>query len=341
MSRLVDEIRVASAVGRRIAKQFFSSWRGLIISIVTPLCLLFFLAPSLGAMVDVVDQGGQQVEYITFFLPGIITITLFYGVVFTTGNAVVLDRITGFGDIVRLSPGRTITIVAGHVGGSLVVAGVQALMFLVIGLLFSPEFALGINSLYGVVAIVVGLCFFGILGFLLGSIVSFSNFSLVLTLASIPLVYASTIFVPVEYFSFPVNIFVLMNPVSVLADIMRISLLGTSAWCFIVDSTQLGLAIDVGIFIVLTLVLACVAFSAWSSRSKKPVRGKSRRSSSKDVDAWVQVFQQVASLIGKEALNDLLPLIQEGRIDEVLARFDDEKVKAILGHMKSLLGAHL
>nr|MDO8116305.1 ABC transporter permease [Candidatus Sigynarchaeota archaeon] len=332
------EIRVAGVVAKRVMRQFFSSWRGLVISIVTPFCLLFFLAPSLGAMVDVVDQGGHQVDYITFFLPGIITITLFYGVVFTTGNVVVLDRVTGFGDIVRLSPGKTVTIMAGHVLGSSVVAIIQAGMFLLIGFLFSPEFVVGPQMVYGACALLLGLLFFGILGFVLGSKVSFSNFSLVLTLASIPLVYASTIFVPVEYFSFPLNLFVLLNPVSILADIMRISLLDMTSWGFIVALPGSGLVIDVVILSILTLVLSYHAIVIWSGRSKKSRRSVLFRKSSKGIDAWDEVFQRVAGLIGKEALNDILPLIREGRIDEVLARFDDEKIKAIIGEMKAFMG---
>src|SRR5512137_2313740 len=117
------ELSVIKVLSWRITRLFFSSWKGIVISIVSPLCMLVFLGPTLGVSVESVDVLGQPVGYIAFFLPGVMTMALFYGAMFTAGNAVVGDRVTGFSETIRTSPNSGLVTISGQVLGSVLIGG--------------------------------------------------------------------------------------------------------------------------------------------------------------------------------------------------------------------------
>ena len=323
-------LQSARALAWRITRRYFSSWKGLLIAILTPVCLLLFLGPSIGNMVQVVAVNGRQVGYMTYFLPGIIAMTIFYGAVFTSGNMIVMDRVSGFSDMIKVSPNSSATITFGYVLGSIIVGSIQGVLFLVIGLCFSPVFNLSFLSVFALLFMVVGTAFFGALGFLLGSRVGFDNFSLVFALISIPFVYTSTIFVPVDYFPAVVQIIILINPVSLLVDLARGGLLGMSSWSLYFQDLATDILVDgvlFGLLFILVFV-ACIRMYPHFNDSKKPGKTEKKDATSSYLDA--DVLHAIAQEIGIKNLEEWWPLLQEGRLDALMARFPEEKINRLL-----------
>ncbi|MEX2682852.1 MAG: ABC transporter permease [Candidatus Sigynarchaeota archaeon] len=330
-------VTVVKALAWRITRLFFSSWKGLVISIVSPLCLLFFLGPTLGVNVQTVDVLGHPVGYLAFFLPGVMTMALFYGTMFTAGNSVVVDRVTGYSETIRTSPNPGFVIVSGHVLGSVLIGGIQAILFLVIGLVYSPAFSFSWLSILAVAFVLLGALFFGVLGFVLGSRVSFSNFSLVFTIASIPLVYTSTIFVPAADFPAGLQPVVLLNPVSIMADLLRAALLGVSSWSAVPGGLVSAVAIDGSIFAGYFSVTTFFALYLYNKFPRFISRKRTRDAGKKNLVMDSPIFEMVANAIGKEKLQELLPLVQQGRVDELLKHFPRETVEKLLSVVKDAL----
>ncbi len=334
------ELSVIKVLSWRITRLFFSSWKGLVISIVSPLCMLVFLGPTLGANVKTVDVLGLPVGYIAFFLPGVMTMAFFYGAMFTAGNSVVADRVTGFNETIRTSPNSSLIIISGHVLGSVLIGGVQALLFFVIGLFYSPTFAFSGISILAIAFVLLGAIFFGVLGFFLGSRVSFSNFSLVFTIASIPLVYASTIFMPVTDFPAGLQAVVLLNPVSIMADLIRAALLGVSSWGALPGGVTSAVIVDGLLFLVYFSIITFFALYL-HDRFPRAIKHKKTRDAEKDNDVLSSpVFEMIANVIGRDKLQELLPLVQEGRVDELIKHFPRETVEKLLAMVRDALGKH-
>ncbi len=334
------ELSVIKVLSWRITRLFFSSWKGLVISIVSPLCMLVFLGPTLGINVGTVDVLGQPVGYLAFFLPGVMTMALFYGAMFTAGNAVVADRVTGFSETIRTSPNSGLVTISGQVLGSVLIGGVQALLFFVIGLFYSPTFAFSGISIVAIAFVLLGATFFGVLGAFLGSRVSFSNFSLVFTIASIPLVYASTIFMPATDFPAGLQLVVLLNPVSIMADLLRAALIGVSSWGAIPGGVASAVVADGLLFLVYFSIATFLALY-FHDRFPRVIKSKKSREAGKQDDVLSSpVFEMIANVIGKEKLQELLPLVQEGRVDELLKHFPRETVEKLLAVVRDALGKH-
>lgn len=327
----------ACALAWRITRHYFSSWKGLVIALITPTCLLLFLGPSLGSMVQDVNFIGYHVGYMTFFLPGIVALTIFYGTVFTSGNMIVMDRVTGFAEMIKVSPNSSRSITFGYVLGSSFVGGIQGLLFLAIGLLFSPSFTISVISIPAIVFMVAGTTFFGAMGFIIGVRVSFDNFSLVFALISIPFVYTSTIFVPPGNFPPVIQFFILINPVSLLVDLARSAFIGLSAWELYVNNLLTGVILD-GILCALlfiTMFLACVKIYPRFSSIKPPRTRKKTDKEPEVIDSTL--IRAITREIGIKNLEEWWPLVKEGRFDELTARFPEEKVKKILDKVKQAI----
>jgi ABC-type multidrug transport system permease subunit len=333
-------LSVIKVLAWRITRLFFSSWKGIVISIVSPLCMLVFLGPTLGVNVETVAVLGQPVGYIAFFLPGVMTMALFYGAMFTAGNAVVADRVTGFSETIRTSPNSSLVTISGHVLGSVLIGGIQALLFFVIGLFYSPTLAFSGISIVAISFVLLGAAFFGVLGAFLGSRVSFSNFSLVFTIASIPLVYASTIFMPATDFPAGLQLVVLLNPVSIMADLLRAAVLGVSSWGAIPGGVNSAVIVDGLLFFVYFSITTFLALYLYDKFPRAIKRQKTRDTEKQDDVLSSPVFEMIANVIGKDKLQELLPLVQQGRVDELLKHFPREKVEKLLAMVRDALGKH-
>lgn len=322
------------AIAWRVVKKHHASWRSAVIAIVTPLCLLLFLGPSLGAMLGTtIPVNGVQVDYITWFVPGIAILSAFYTCTLSAGNTLMLDRITGYSETVRLAPARSSALVLGHVLGGTAVGGIQGVVFLAIGLAFSPSFTITPASLLPVPFVVAGMMMVACIGFALATRLSHDNFALVLSLVTLPLVYASTIFAPPDSFPGWMQVVIGANPVSAMVNLTRAGFTG------IITGTDLlsGLVLIVGFAI--SLVIASRLFDA------RPARHPSRPARKRG-DAWTNApassfskLDGIARLIGAPRLQALLPLLEEGRVDDVVATFSKEEIARLLEDARRMLAS--
>src|SRR5271157_413081 len=333
----MNSMIAARVLAWRVIRHYFSSWKGLFIAIITPACMLLFLGPSIGNMVQDVALNGHNVGYMTYFLPGIIALTIFYGALFTSGNMIVMDRVTGFADMIKVSPNSAKTITMGYVLGSAIVGSIQGLIFLMIGLLFSPAFSVSVLSILAIALMIAGTAFFGAMGFLIGTRVSFDNFSLIFALISIPFVYTSTIFVPIGYFPTTIQFIILINPISLLVDLARAALLGLSSWNIYFSNIIISVLLDGILCGVLfgMMILTCIKTYPGFTGNKRQRTGKEFNKDSASLD--YDFLHSISKEIGIKNLEEWWPLLKEGRIDELLIRFPEEKVKKILEMVKQAM----
>ncbi|NMC06438.1 MAG: ABC transporter permease, partial [Candidatus Lokiarchaeota archaeon] len=230
---------------------------------------------------------------------------------------------------------------SGHVLGSVLIGGVQALLFFLIGLVYMPVLSFSPISILAIALVLVGACFFGVLGTLLGARVSFSNFSLAFTLASIPLVYASTIFVPAMDFPEGLRWLVLLNPVSIVVDLLRSAMLGVSSWPGLPGGLPAAVLVDGVLLAVYSAAILLLALSLHDRfpRGKSPMKkGNAARD---DGELATEISNLVANIVGKEKLAELLPLVQQGRIDELLKQFPRETVEKLLDLVRETINKHV
>ncbi|MHA1698619.1 MAG: ABC transporter permease, partial [Promethearchaeota archaeon] len=251
-------------------------------------------------------------------------------------NTIILDRLSTMNEVLKVTPCSNRQFVFGYCLAGCLVGAFQGGMMLLLGLSFQPDFSISLAILLALPFQFLILMFFSSLGIFLASRVSFQNFSLIFALLSIPLVYTSSIFVPVDRFPAAVQLFAYINPISVNADLSRIALLGPSMWDCFTDSTVASLLIDGSISSALFLVMLGLAMH-YFAKSPKQTKNKVKKNVEITINGWKpdpELFKEIADLIGRKTLEKLLPAIMNGRFDEIYKEIPEDRVKYIIKFLR-------
>ncbi len=207
-----------------------------------------FLAVNVGGLTETKSlQGFPPVRsFLDFQLAGALTQSLLLGGV-STGIASALEIEGGFFDRLVASPIPRVAIVFGRLLAAGLVAGVQVLFFLGLGLAFGAEIAggaLGVLVVLGI-GMVAGIGF-GALGQALGLYAR--NASTVQGIFPLVLVilFVSSAFFPRALLSAPADSIARFNPLSYLADGLRDPIISTVS----LEPVLEGLAAAAGIAVV-------------------------------------------------------------------------------------------
>ncbi len=207
-----------------------------------------FLTVNVGGLTQTTNlKGFPEVHgFLDFQLAGALTQSLLLGGV-ATGIASALEIEGGFFDRLVASPIPRVAIVLGRLVAAGLVAGVQVLFFLALGLVFGAEIAGGVPGV--LVVLVIGMIAgvgFGALGQALGLYAR--NASTVQGIFPLVLVilFVSSAFFPRGLLSAPADTIARFNPLSYLADGLRDPIISTVSAAPVLE----GLAAAAGIAVV-------------------------------------------------------------------------------------------
>jgi len=197
------------------------------------------------------DQTG--VSYAAFMLPGIMSMTILFGGLFS-GISTVWDRELGFLKEILVAPISRLEIVLGKLLAGTLVTSLQAMMTLafapLIGVSFDLQAVLKVSFLVlltstGVVALALAIA---------GRMRSFEGFSNFANLVALPLFFLSGAMYPIENAPTWLRPVVMINPMTYAVDAMRQVLLGVAHHALSTD-----LAVMAG-FAIVTVLAATASF---------------------------------------------------------------------------------
>ncbi len=178
----------------RQMKRFFRSKSRLVVTIVQPLLFLFIL----GSGFRQISIPGVNIDYIHFFAPGIITMSIIFSSMFT-GISVLWDKQFGFLQELLVAPISRMSIIIGRTLGGATVALIQGFIILFI--------AIGLGTpISGPVGLILGIIFMVLIAFtavgfgliLASKMNDFQSFPLIMNLVIMPLLFLSSAFFPVS-----------------------------------------------------------------------------------------------------------------------------------------------
>ena len=127
---------VAWTLGKREIVRFFRQRNRIVGAIGTPLLFWILFGAGLDRSFRITEAGGIGQSFREYYLPGSLLLIVLFTAIFTT-ISVIEDRREGFLQSVLVAPIARWEMVLGKVWGGAVIALAQALIFLLLALLFS------------------------------------------------------------------------------------------------------------------------------------------------------------------------------------------------------------
>ncbi|ABL78988.1 ABC transporter permease [Thermofilum pendens] len=241
---------LATMVYRQV-KRFVNARSRLVMSVVQPVTWLVFFGmgwsrafsfPGARAMF-----GG--LDYLSYLASGMVAMTIIMGS-FMSGISVIWDKQFGFLKETLVAPASRAEIIIGRALGDSLVVVFQSLIIMALMFLVAP----GLNP-YGVLpAVGYGLLLslgFASIGIALSTkITSMEGFQMIVNLVTMPLLFLSGIFYPINTMPDWMKVLAYLDPATYAVDGMRYCLTGVSS----IDPR-----VDVGLLVALTSVFLVVA----------------------------------------------------------------------------------
>ena len=180
-SRIVGTV---TALAGRDLRRFFRQPSRIVGSAAQPLILWLVLGAGLGGSFR--PGGGNGVDYLRYFYPGVVVLTLLFTAIFST-ISVIEDRHHGFLQAVLAAPVSRVALVLGKTLGGVAIASVQAAILLALAPLAGFS-AAGMNWPLLALAVPLSALAFTALGFAMAWwIDSTQGYHAVMSVALIPL----------------------------------------------------------------------------------------------------------------------------------------------------------
>ncbi len=208
----------------RELKRFYRQRSRLIGSLISPLVFWIFLGGGLGSALPTPTTPLMK-GYLEYFFPGMIAMVVLFTSIFSN-ISVIEDRHLGFLQSVRVSPLPAMGLVGGKVGGTTLIATLQAMIFL----LLAPAAGIPLfhASIWLAVAGIVALAFaLSALGFFFAwKLDSVQGFHSIMNVVLMPLWLLSGAFFPYANATPLVRSLMLLNPLSYGLNALKIGLYG-------------------------------------------------------------------------------------------------------------------
>jgi len=243
--KIVD-LQAVYVMWLRQMKRFVRSKSRLVVTIAQPLLFLFIL----GSGFRTINIGGLEGDYLYFFAPGIVSMSIIFSSMFT-GVSILWDKQFGFLQEVLVAPVSRLSITIGRTLGGATTALIQGFFILAIaiGLGLTPSSAFGV-----ILAIIfMILMAFTAVGFgliLASKMNDFQSFPIIMNLVMMPLLLLSSAFFPVTQNEIMRNI-AFFNPLFYMVDGLRGSLLGA-------EITVLPPLVDLAVVSVICIILLSI-----------------------------------------------------------------------------------
>lgn len=205
----------------RHMKRFIRSKSRIIVTIVQPLFFLLIFGMGFRDLPIANFEG----EYIHFFAPGIVTMSILFSSMFA-GISVLWDREFGFLQEVLVAPISRFSIIIGRTIGGATTALIQGCFILIIAIALGTPIS-GYTGMTLTIIFMILIAFSAVgFGLILASIMrDFQSFPLIMNLLIMPLLFLSSAFFPVSTNKTLLTI-AYFNPLFYMVDGLRGSLIG-------------------------------------------------------------------------------------------------------------------
>jgi len=217
------ELQAIYIMWLRQMKRFVRYRSRIIATFIQPLFFLFILGSGLR---NVTIPGMESSNYIEFFAPGVIAMSIMFSSMFT-GVSVLWDKQFGFLQEVLVAPISRLSIIVGRTIGGATTALIQGLIILAIvigiGVPVSGIFGLLLTIVFMIIIAFTAVGF----GLILASKMrDMQSFPLIMNLVIMPLLLVSSAFFPLTALPKEVTYVVQFNPLFYMVDGLRGSLTG-------------------------------------------------------------------------------------------------------------------
>lgn len=232
----------------REVKKYLRSRVQIIASLGQPLLYLLVLGFGLGPVFQKAGRG----SYLQFMAPGIVGMSVLFTSVFS-GIALLWDRQFGFLKETLVAPVPRIRIMIGRTLGGATVAILQGILILIVCLIagFRPVSLLAVPLGFVFMAMIAIL--FAALGTTIGSsLQDMQGFQLIMNFLVLPIFFLSGALFPLNNLPKALALVTSLDPLSYGVDGLRVVLLGSGHFGWIIDAAVLA-----GVAVVL------LCFGAW------------------------------------------------------------------------------
>lgn len=188
-------------------------------------------------------------DYLTFLLPGVALMTIFMAS-FMSGISVIWDKEFGYLKVVLVSPASRKASILGRSLGDSTIAILQGLTILLIGYPLAPKLNLGNIIPFIIISLIASVSFASIGIIIATKMQTMEGFQLMVNIITLPLLFLSGIFYPIDTAPSWLLPLALINPLTYAVDAARILLIGKGT---------LDLLIDIVCLIVFSSVFLLIA----------------------------------------------------------------------------------
>lgn len=211
--------------------------------LVQPLFFLFIFGSGFGG---VRFPGLDDISFIHYFAPGIITMAILFSSMFT-GISVLWDKQFGFLQEVLVAPISRLSIIIGRTLGGATIALIQGFIILLIAVFLGTPIASGTGLLLAIVfMILIAIAAVGFGLILASKMNDFQSFPLIMNLVVMPLLFLSSAFFPVAE-NPTLRMIASIDPLFYMVDGLRGSLIGTAY----INPPLINLVIVLGICLIM------------------------------------------------------------------------------------------
>ena len=228
----------------REMKRFIRAKSRIIGALAFPLFFLAFL--GLGFRRMAIPGISEDVNYISFLVPGILGMSLLFSSTFG-GLSVLWDREFGFLKEIMVAPVSRVSIVLGRIAGGITTAMIQGLLILAISFLIGFRLAsVFVLPMALVFMVLISVTFLG-LGLIFASKMrDMQGFSIVMNFVIFPLFFLSGALYPLDNFPIWLRVLSYIDPLTYGIDGLRAIMIGQSSY---------PMLFNLGIMIVFSLVM--------------------------------------------------------------------------------------
>ncbi len=249
-------LRTVSIMWYRQIKRFVRARSRVIGSIVQPIFWLILFGLGFSRSFGMMSTGAARnnIEYLPFLVPGVVMMSVFMGS-FMSGVSVIWDKEFGFLKEVLVAPVPREATILGRALGDSTTSVIRGVLILLLSSLIAPNINLARTPMVLVSMLFVAICFTSV-GIILGSVMtSMEGFQLINTFISMPILFLSGAFYPVETMPKWMRAIAMANPLTYGVDGARIALTGVG---------MNALWFDIAMLIVTSAIF--VSISAWVFR---------------------------------------------------------------------------
>jgi ABC-2 type transport system permease protein len=216
--------------------------------------LVFLLLFGAGFSPSMSNIGGGQIDFTSFFFPGILAMTVLFTAVYSAVS-IVWDRQFGFLKEVQVTPASSLSVALGKVAGGTTVAVLQGFVMLILAPLLGLGLSLGqVVNLFGLMVLLAAML--TSLGLLLAARQrSMEGFHMVMNFVLLPMFFLSGAFFPLQGVPVWMRLLAAVDPVTYGIDPLRWILLKPSVPAAALDAITLHpVATNVAVMLVFAVL---------------------------------------------------------------------------------------